>query len=273
METDRIDLLARHNLRKLAAHLDLEFAAALCIAALLMTGVCSVVFFTLHAHERSESRRRAGEARHGITLRSIGDGVITTGVDAQVELLNPVAEALTGWSTEEARGRPLREVFHILNEETRMPVESPVERVLREGTVTGLANHTLLVARNGEERPIADSGAPILDEHGQVTGVVLIFRDQTEERAAQAALLRSELMNRSLVEHLPQRIFVKDLNSVYKLCNANYARDLGIDSESGCGQERLRLPSTRTRGEIPRGRQNGDGRRHIEGHRGTLPGR
>jgi len=96
--------------------------------------------------------------------------------------MNAAAERLTGWSAAEARGRPVEEVFRIAHEETHQPVESPVERVLREGVVVGLANHTVLLTRDGREIPISDSGAPIRDASGQVYGVVLIFRDQTAER-------------------------------------------------------------------------------------------
>ena len=113
-------------------------------------------------------------------MKSIGDGVIAIDAQGRVEMLNPVAEALTGWSQEEACGRPLEDVFRIVNEETREKVENPAVKVLREGVVVNLANHTLLIAKNGIERPIADSAAPIHDLQGEITGVVLVFRDQTE---------------------------------------------------------------------------------------------
>jgi PAS domain S-box-containing protein len=99
---------------------------------------------------------------------------------------------LTGWSNEEARGRPLDEVFRIVNEETRATAESPVSRVLREHKIFGLANHTVLIGRNGAERPIENSGAPIMGIKGEVTGVVLVFRDATEQRESQRALVASE---------------------------------------------------------------------------------
>src|SRR4030042_3274629 len=98
---------------------------------------------------KAEAALRESEARYHTTLISIGDGIITTNADGRVELLNPVAEALTGWKLDEARGRPLEEVFHIVNEEPRQDVENPVGRVVREGLVVGLANHTLLIARDG----------------------------------------------------------------------------------------------------------------------------
>jgi PAS domain S-box-containing protein len=137
---------------------------------------------------RAEEAVRESEQRLATTLHSIGDAVIATDMEGRVLRMNPVAEQLTGWPLEEAKGRPLAEVFRLLNEEDRRPVENPADRVLRDGVVVGLANHTALVSRDGRERPIADSGAPIRDEQGRTHGVVVVFRDMTEERAAEAAL-------------------------------------------------------------------------------------
>ncbi len=141
---------------------------------------------------QAEAARRRTEARHRTTLMSVGDGVIVTDAKGVVELMNPVAEQLTGWSEADAAGKPLKEVFPIVYEDTRHGAENPVARALREGAVVGLANHSLLMARDGREVPIADSAAPIKDEHGDITGVILVFRDQTEERSAQKALRESE---------------------------------------------------------------------------------
>ena len=114
-------------------------------------------------------------AGHGllaqIMLQAIGDGVITTDAHGQVEYLNPVAESLTGWTSRDARGVPLDRVFHIINEQTRRAVENPATRALREGRIVGLANHTVLVARDGTERPIDDSAAPVRDGQGRVVVV------------------------------------------------------------------------------------------------------
>ena len=126
------------------------------------------------------------------TLYSIGDAVITTDIKGCIRNMNVVAEKLTGWKESDVVGRSIREVFHIVNEESRDKVESPVQRVLKEGLVVGLANHTLLISKDGKEIPIADSGAPIRNEKGDITGVVLVFRDQTQERLAQKALQESE---------------------------------------------------------------------------------
>lgn len=124
-------------------------------------------------------------------LYSIGDAVIATDKKGDVRLMNPVAEALTGWEEKEATGRNLEEVFRIINEDTRLPVENPVHRVLREGLTVGLANHTILISKDGMERPIADSSSPVRDEKGEIEGVVLVFRDQTEERRLRRELERS----------------------------------------------------------------------------------
>jgi PAS domain S-box-containing protein len=116
------------------------------------------------------------------TLASIGDAVIATDTKGFITFINPVAQTLTGWKQEEANGKLLKEVFKIINEQTREPVEDPVAKAIREGTVVGLANHTVLIAKDGRETPIDDSAAPIKNQRGELTGVVLIFRDVTERR-------------------------------------------------------------------------------------------
>jgi PAS domain S-box-containing protein len=126
-----------------------------------------------------------------VTLRSIGDGVITTDARGRVMMMNSVAEDLTGWSHEEAQGRPLHEIFHIVQEKTRAACESPVDRVLREERTIELANHTLLIARDGSERAIADSGAPIRGQDGNIIGVVLVFRDVTEKQQHEAEMQKA----------------------------------------------------------------------------------
>jgi PAS domain S-box-containing protein len=140
---------------------------------------------------RAVDQLAAEKARLAVTLGSIGDAVIATDDIRRVLVFNSVAEQLTGWKADEALNRPLEDVFRILSEETRSPAADPVERVLREGVVMGLANHTVLVARDGTERPIADSAAPIREPRGGVLGVVLVFRDQTAERRAADALRES----------------------------------------------------------------------------------
>lgn len=127
-----------------------------------------------------------------ITLFSIGDGVITTDERGRVQSLNGMAEQLTGWRDQDARGRTLETVFDIINESSRERVENPAVRALREGRIVGLANHTLLIARDGAERAIDDSAAPIRGVDGKLLGAVLVFRDVTEQRRSQATLLDSQ---------------------------------------------------------------------------------
>jgi len=143
-----------------------------------------------------------------VTLTSIGDAVITCGTNGLIDFLNPVAEALTGWSIEEARERPIGEIFRLINEQTRQPSEDPVALVLREGRPKILANHTALVTRKGLEIPIEDSASPILDAGGRVIGVVLVFHDVTEKRRAQEALRVSEERFRSIAENMSEGLML-----------------------------------------------------------------
>jgi PAS domain S-box-containing protein len=126
------------------------------------------------------------------TIRSIGDAVIACDIEGNVVFMNLIAEQLTGWKEDEARGQTLHEVFPIFNEDTRAAVENPVDKVRRLGTVVGLANHTFLVSKKGKEICIDDSGAPIRDSSGKMIGVVLVFRDITERRMSEGALMRAE---------------------------------------------------------------------------------
>jgi PAS domain S-box-containing protein len=158
--------------------------------------------------KQAEARLAAERERLAVTLRSIGDGVIATDAEARVTLVNDVAARLTGWTSAEAAGRPLTEVFRIVSEETRLPASDPAEKVLRSGETVALANHTALIARDGGERPISDSGAPIRDSEGRIAGTVLVFRDQTEERRAERALRESEQRYRNLLEVAPDAIYV-----------------------------------------------------------------
>ena len=141
-----------------------------------------------------------------VTLRSIGDAVITTDTEGKIVLLNKVAEELTGWESGHAVGRPLEEVFNIINEYTRERCVNPVEKVLESGMIVGLANHTALIARDGSEKSIADSGAPILDRDGNVLGVVLVFRDITEEKLAEEQILASLKEKEVLLSEVHHRV-------------------------------------------------------------------
>jgi PAS domain S-box-containing protein len=180
-------------------------------AFLLANLLAAALLVTIWALDRAAARERR---RHeealvdqrewlATTLGSIGDGVLATDAAGRVQFLNAVAARLTGWSAEEAAGRPLGEVFRVVSQGTRQPVESPVARALREGLVGGLANHTLLLSRTGEETPIDDSAAPIRGRDGKTLGVVMVFRDVAERQQAERErerLLELERQSRHAAE-------------------------------------------------------------------------
>ena len=163
-----------------------------------------------------------------VTLASIGDAVIATDPEGRVTFLNPVAENLTGWRTEEAKGQPLARVFHILNERTREPVENPVEKVLRLGRIVGLANHTILVAKDGREVPIDDSAAPIRDSAGRLRGVVLVFRDITERQRAENANAERHRMTALRADIATALAQPQPLQSGLQACCEALVRHLGM---------------------------------------------
>src|SRR6266545_6824195 len=144
------------------------------------------VDMALYRH-KTERELHEREKWLSITLRSIGDAVIVTDDKGFITFMNPVAEDLTGFKLEEVRRRNLTDVFNIVNKDTRKPVQNPVTRVIREGNIVGLANHTVLISRDGKEIPITDSAAPIRDDLGNILGVILVYSDVTErEKAAES---------------------------------------------------------------------------------------
>jgi PAS domain S-box-containing protein len=144
------------------------------------------------ARKQMEADLLAEKERLAITLRSIGDAVITTDRDGRIVLMNPIAEDLTSWNETDAVGRPLMEVFKIVDERTREPCENPVDKVIATGQTVALGNHILLIAKDGREFTIADSGAPIRDIQDDILGVVLVFRDTTERQRMEKELLKME---------------------------------------------------------------------------------
>jgi len=158
--------------------------------------VGAVVTF-LDITERLEAQKKLLERERGLalTLDSIGDAVIVTDVKGKITRMNPIAVGLTGWTVDEARGKPLPMVFQIINEETRKSVADPVEKVLRTGKVSDLVDHTVLISKDGTEYLIADSAAPIIDENEKIIGVILVFRDVTQQYQTEDALRRSQKMD------------------------------------------------------------------------------
>ena len=184
MKREETDLLGEREVRSGFAYQTAVTTGVL--SALLGLGLLGVLVWLLR--RSFMARQNAAAVLHEqrewfrTTLASIGDAVIATDTEGLVAFLNPVAETLTGWKQEEAKGQPLEVVFHIVNEETRQPVENPALRALKEGTIVGLANHTILIAKDGTERPIDDSAAPIRNAAGDIAGSVLVFRDISDRR-------------------------------------------------------------------------------------------
>jgi len=209
------------------------------IGVLAYLFTCSLII--LFGEMTRRVQMRASERREllRVTLASIGDGVITTDVDGRVTYMNAVAESLTGWTQAEATGQALDAVFRIVNEDTRLPVESPAARALRQGVVVGLANHTLLIQKDGRECPIDDSAAPITDERGKVSGCVLIFRDVTAQRRLEqdkANQLLTARMLASIIETSDDAIISKSLDGIIQSWNAGAEHIFGYTATQAVGR-------------------------------------
>jgi PAS domain S-box-containing protein len=233
-------------LRDRQAANDLTYHWALAGGALgALMGLVSVSAFAWVLRSHLNARQKAAAAiyeqreLYRTTLASVGDAVMTTDPEARITYLNAVAESLTGWRNDDAAGRPLDAVFHILNEGTRRPVENPAVRALREGLVVGLANHTILIAKDKVERAIDDSAAPIRDEKGRVVGCVLIFRDITERRRLELQNARQAAAAHflaSIVESSNDAIISKSLDGVIQSWNIAAERLFGYTAEQAIGR-------------------------------------
>ncbi len=198
------------------------------LAGLTLLGVV----FTFLIQELGERRHMQKELEgrekwFSTTLGSVGDAVIATDMNGTVNFLNPAAESLTGWSLAEVRGKSMDLVFDIVNAETRQPGENPVKKVLRDGKVAGLADHTRLRHRGGREFDIEDSAAPIVTSAGEGLGVVLVFRDVTEQRRSEAEIQRSEALNRAVLESAADGIIVIDEAGLIQSLNPAAERSFG----------------------------------------------
>lgn len=184
------EFIARDMQRKVeAARETASYAQALALSLDSARGASEKA---IRALKQAEDALATEKELLAVTLESIGDGVITCNTQALVVLINPAAQALTGWSLEAARGQPFQRVFNIVDEQTREPHESPVKTILHAGRTVEPTNHTVLIARDGTERIIANSGAPIRSRNGETVGAVLVFRDITDKRRAEDDLIKAQ---------------------------------------------------------------------------------
>jgi PAS domain S-box-containing protein len=220
----------------------------------------------------AEDRVHAERDRLRVTLASIGDAVIVTDVEARVTFLNPIAEMLTGWTQAEAEGQPLDAIFRIVNETTRRAADNPVRKAIRDGIVIGLANHTVLIARNGVERAIDDSAAPIRTRAGEVAGVILVFRDVTPIRAWERGLAQLA----AIIESSDDAIISKDLTGRVTSWNKAAQRIFGYTAEEMIGKPiTILIPPERLgeEAEILQRLKRGERVDHFESIRITKDGR
>ncbi|MDZ7795323.1 MAG: PAS domain S-box protein [Spirochaetia bacterium] len=193
--------------------------------------------------DRKQREKRLQESEENLctTLNSIGDAVISTDTDGKIVHMNPVAEMLTGWSVQEAKGENLGVAFHIINADTRELVNNPVEKVLENGEIVGLANHTMLISKQGDEYQIADSAAPIKDDEGNITGVVLVFRDVTEQYEKDRQIAENERKYRGLFNSIRDAILVADTDRNIIDCNPAFTDLFGYSLEDLQGKKTVTI--------------------------------
>ena len=247
------EIAADENARWLTAWRDLQGGAQRARIAMILGSMLLVPFIGVGAvmlrrsagqmeqliDQIDEGKRSVERSRDLLraTLYGIGDGVITTNCEGAVQMMNGVAERLTGFSESDAKGKPVEQIFQIVNEASRHTVENPIRRVLRDGNIVGLANHTVLISRAGTEIPIDDSGAPITAPDGRATGVVLVFRDVTERKQALDTAQRLA----AIVENSDDGIIGKTLDGIVVSWNSGAQRIFGYSAEEIIGTPISRL--------------------------------
>jgi PAS domain S-box-containing protein len=244
IELGRIRRLESDRMQERERSIDSASSRNLWLILAGLAGIAAVVLVLQRVVDggirtRDELAARLLESKQSlqVTLMSIGDGVIATDALGNVTLLNPIASKLTGWAPDDAIGQPLDKIFHIVNENTRKLVESPVAKVLQTGQIAGLANHTVLIDRKGRETPIEDSGAPIRGMTGELQGVVLVFRDVGERRRIELDLMRSEQRFRAVAEAMGDVIWTTNADGEMKTGQPAWAAFTGqsFDQYRGFG--------------------------------------
>jgi PAS domain S-box-containing protein len=198
------------------------------LSASILVVVFALLFRVLAQRKRAQEALEKSEKWFSTTLASIGDAVIATDMNGAVSFMNPIAESLTGWTFDDARGKSMDLVFDIVNKETRRPVENPVKKVFREGKVVGLADHTILLSKSGREFDIEDSAAPITADAGANFGVVLVFRDITEKKLIEQETSRQKDLLQLILATVTDGVVVADTTGKFLLFNAAAERFLGV---------------------------------------------
>lgn len=190
----------------------------------------SSIEMALYKHQM-ETKLKENERWLAAVLKSVGDAVIVTDEFGFVKFLNPVAEMLTGWTLKEVSGKRINEIMSLIDEDTREPMQNPVEKVLAENIIIGRSNHTVLISRDGRQITIDHSSSPLRDENGRLTGVVLIIQDITERKISENALRESETKFRNLFDYATDAIFVQSLNGRIISVNYQASKLLGYTKE------------------------------------------
>ncbi len=214
----------------------ISIVLAAVIGTALLSMAVSLTRRNLLLRQRGAAELAAERERLRVTLASIGDAVLTTDNSCRITFGNPVAESLTGWSQQEMVGQQLETVFRIVNEQNRESVENPARRAIRDGLITGLANHTILMGKDGTERPIDDSAAPILDAQGAIIGSVLVFRDITQRRQEEQRRAEVEARIHSVMDHVVDGILTIDEQSTVETFNRAAEKLFGYKAEEIIGQ-------------------------------------
>lgn len=211
------------------------------IATALPDGTLMSMAIDITERKLAEEQLRRSEENLAITLQSIGDAVIATDTQGKITRMNPTAEQLTGWPLSDALGQPLNKVFHIINADSRAPERNPVELVMEHGNVVGLANHTALIARDGQEYQISDSAAPIRDHSGKILGVVLVFSDVSEKYRAIEALRRADERFRRTFKLIPNPLTLQTKEGVMLDCSDAFCAISGFSREEIIGRNTQEL--------------------------------
>lgn len=229
------------------------FYRAQTITIILIISVLLIVSVILYSYKVQQSNTYKNlflkekelfetQEEYKTTLYSIGDAVITTNDSGRIKHMNLIAEELTGWKESDAKGRSLEEVFNIINEESKLKVQNPVKKVLDEGAIIGLANHTLLISKDGRIIPISDSGSPIRNNDGKIIGVVLVFRDQTVERANEKIILESEQRFRKAFNTSPDSININRMSDgIFASVNSGFLKLTGYSEEEVIGKSSFEI--------------------------------